>query len=122
MGKPAMKGSPVKSQGCLELCRGWGRTHKRGCPWCWGLEAAERPSAFPPLAGSWTMLVTPQPWSQAGGDLVGLAPGKTVGPGSAPRPPLTPRATGCSSGPGAGTCGDGGTWSTRGTGPATAPP
>lgn len=122
MGKPAMKGSPVKSQGCPELCRGWGRTHKGGCPRCWGLEAAERPSAFPPLAGSWTMLVTPQPWSQAAGDLVGLAPGRTVGSGSAPRPPLTPRATGCSSGPGAGTCGDGGTWSKRGTGPATAPP
>lgn len=46
MGKQAMKGSPVKSQGCPELCWDWGRTHKGGCPRCWGLEAAERPSAF----------------------------------------------------------------------------
>ena len=51
------------------------------------------------------MVVTLQPWSQVGGGLVGLAQGRTVAPSCMPRPQLTPRATGCSSGPGAGTCG-----------------
>lgn len=68
----------------------------------WLLGASE-PSRQRPRTG--TVLVTPQPWSQVGGGLVGLAQGRTVAPSCAPCPPLTPRATGCSSGPGAGTCG-----------------
>lgn len=113
-GKQALKGSPPKSQGCGAV-RGWDSAPKGQCLRCWGQEPVEGPRAFPPVAGRGECCGSLSPGARLGGGQVGVVPGTTVGPGSAPQPPLTPRATGCSSGPGAGTCGDGGTWSKRDT-------
>ena len=103
------QGQSVKGPGVSPAMRNSGRTHARCClgtgggtwdPSAWLLGASE-----PSCQGPRTGLVTPQPWRQVGGGLVGLAQGRIVAPSCARRPPLTPRATGWSSGPGAGTCG-----------------
>lgn len=83
----------------------------RMLPGCWErnlgsvCQAAGGLRTFPPAAqdgdsGGDSSAVEPSGWGSGG-----LTQGRTVAPSCALRPPLTPRATGCSSGPGAGTCG-----------------
>lgn len=89
----------------------WDRAHKTGHP---GAEGRKQGSA-------WGAAWRGQCWR-----LLSLGARKVRGlpglAGAASWSALTPRATGCSSGPGAGTCGEGSIWSRWGTSQPTALP
>lgn len=76
----------------------------------WPFQASQ-----PPLTRAWEEIVPAARLKPGGWGSAGLDARENRWTGLAWRPPLTPRATGCSSGPATGTCGDGGTWSRRDT-------